>query len=295
MGRWRVLAMLTALTLAAIPAVAQGGLQDIGPEMPETPDEEARLHEEVQVLLTIRELALSPDQIAELGEINAEVNEERNSLREMRESAWAENQDEIETVLNAWMEGQTAPARARTAADRAVNRVNAAVAAFEETRWSAAESFYRTLTVQQRGLVESPAVAAERTARQARMGGLESVGEYVVSELDAIRDLMPDEFQMLALAEAQRIAQAIVGRDAPNLGQMTDVVYDILVDVYMWSTEQYTADRALLPGQISRLLGFTPIEQRAPVAWSELLRVTTSVTTPGVVAALTTDGAGEVE
>jgi len=127
------------------------------------------------------------------------------------------------------------------------------------------------------------------------MGGTDSVGQYVLIELDAIRDLMPDEFAMLAASEAQRIARAIVGPNAANLPQMTDAVFDMLMQVYGWTPERYRQQRAGLPSQIEAQLGLEDAAQRPPVSWDELMRLATSSRTADAVAAVTRAGGGEVE
>ncbi|MGI5816856.1 MAG: hypothetical protein ACOX9R_02030 [Armatimonadota bacterium] len=293
MGRWQALAIVTALTLAALPAVGQ--TQYPAPGLPEVPGDAAQLHEDVQILRTLRTLELTAEQRAELQRINAAVTEQQRSLEQLRGSEWTEYQDEIEEVLEAWMNRRTPSSRARLAADRAVNRVNDSQTNLQTARWRAAQTLYNELTVAQRSLVEAPGAAEERMARTARMGAVDSVGQYVLIELDAIRDLMPDEFMMLAASEAQRIARAIVGPNAANLPQATDVVFDILVQVYDWTPDRYREQRGNLPAQIEALLGFESAAQRPPVSWNDLMRLATSNRTTAALAAITEAGGGEVE
>jgi hypothetical protein len=233
--------------------------------------------------------------MAELLAANADLLEERQRLQELREETWAEYQDEIENVLEAWMDGETPSARRKNAADRAVNLVNEARGEYQDERWEATEAVYDLLTDDQRDRVEGPGVAEARRARAVRMGGVESVGQYVLTELDALRDLMPDEFQMLAPLEAERIARAIVGPDAANLPQMTDAVLNVILDVYGWNPDRYRQQRETLPTQIADALGFTPEDERPPVSWIELMRVATSSRTPVVVEQIAPAGGGEVE
>ncbi|MFW5867667.1 MAG: Spy/CpxP family protein refolding chaperone [Armatimonadota bacterium] len=297
MGRWQALAIATALTVATIPAVGQGEVATPGPRMPAVPGDAGQLYDEVRVLRVIRTLELSAAQLAELSEINARVVAEREDLEALREDTWEQYEDEIETVLNAWVRGEDEPNRAKRAADRAVNRVNDAEAALQDARWNAAEALYAILSEEQRDRVESPGVAEERAARTARMGGLESVGEYVLAQLDALRDLMPDEFEMLAEAEAQRVATALVGPNAADLAQMRDAVLDVMLDVYEWTPERYQQQRQTLPTQIADALGFAAEDQRAPISWSDLTHVATSDGTAAAVDAIAPadDGEAEVE
>jgi hypothetical protein len=293
MGRWQALATVAALALVALPAFAQGDQPN--PATPDVPGSSAELYEEVQVLRTVRTLSMTDEQLGELVAINADVGAEREQLAELREQMWEQYEDEIEEVLDAWMGGEEASRTAKSAADSAVNRVNRARSDFEDTRRDAAEALYDILTGDQRDLVESPGVAEARAARRARMGGSDSVGEYLAAELDAIRDLMPDEFELLAAAEAQRIARTIVGPEASNLPQMTDAVLDIMLEVFAWTPERYQEQRPTLPAQIETNLGFTPVAERAPVSWTDLMQVATSERTPAAVAMIEATGGGEAE
>lgn len=294
MGRWQVLAVGAALALATV-AVAQDATEAPGTAMQAVSSDAAELYEDVQILRTIRTLELSSEQMVELLAVNAQVLEEQADLAELRDEMWAEYQDEIQQVLDAWMKGETPSTRARTRADRAVNRVNEARGNLQNARWDATEELYDLLTDAQRDLVEPPGVAEEREARIERMGGVQSVGAYVADRLDAIRDLMPEEFDMLAPSEARRIARAIVGPDAGDLEQMTGAVLDMMREIYAWEAERYRQQRESLPVQITSALGFPTEDQRAPVSWSELMRAATSGRTPAVIAAITPAGGGEVE
>lgn len=293
MGRWQALAVAVALAVGAPSALCQGNFQP-EPAMPDVPGSATQLYEDVQILRTIRALSMTDEQLAEALQISGNVVAERAALAELRTQMWEQYEDEIEEVLDAWMAGEAPSRAARSAADTAVNRVNSARGDLEDTRWDATEALYDILSGDQRDLVEGPALASERTARRGRLG-TDSVGEYLAGELDAIRDLMPDEFELLAGLEAQRIARAIVGPDAPNLSQMTDAVLDIMLEVFGWRPDRYREQRPTLPAQIDANLGFTPVAERAPVSWSELMQVATSDRTSAVIELVRIVGGGEAE
>ncbi len=294
MGRWQVVGVVFALALSAVAAVAQADYQAPQPGMPAVPGDSAQVYEDVLLLRTIRTLNLSPPQREELRKANARVLSEREDLKALREQMWEEYQDEIEDVLDAWMSYESPSDRDRSAADRAVNSVNEARAQLREVTWSAAESVYAALSDEQQDLVEGPGVAEARRARIARMGGTESAGEYVVAQFDAVRDLMPDEFEILAASEASRIARAIVGPNADTLQSTTDQVLDWLLEVYAWSPEQYRERREGLPAQVERTLGITPESQRPPVEFNDLVRLAGSDRTPIVLDEIARGG-GEFE
>ena len=299
MGRRNSLAIAIAALITIIPTVGRAQMQTPAPQTPDIPADTEQLYDEVQVLRTIRTLELSADQLVELTQINARVISEGDDLEQLREDTWDQYGEDIETVLDAWVAAEDAPNREKTAADRAVNRVNEAESNYQSARRDAAEALYGILSEAQRDLVESPGAAEERSARTTRMGGIESVGDYVVAQLDAIRDLMPEEFEMLASEEARRIAETIVG---PNAGtqsqrQMRSAVRDIIREVYGWTPQRYQQQRPTLAAQISSNLGVPTEDERPPISWSELTRAATSSRTPAAVAAVTPadDEEAEVE
>lgn len=291
MGRWIVLVVAATVALVAVPAWAQAPT----PEVPQPPGGVSQLYEEVMLLRTINMLGLTNEQLGAVLEANQALVARRAEVDALRESTWAASQADIDAVLTAWAAGEAPPSRARSAADRAVNRVNGAEADFVAARRRAAEALYGRLSEEQRALVESAGIAEARAARLARMGGLESAGAYVLAQLDAIRDLMADEFNMLAPAEARRIAEALVGPGAANLPQMTDGVLGVLREVYVWTPERYAEQRPTLPQQIEELLGLEAPAARPPVPWAELERLVASARTVAVVDLLAPDAGGEVE
>ncbi|NLO05308.1 MAG: hypothetical protein GX131_05705 [candidate division WS1 bacterium] len=270
MGRWRAGGTFAALIFSAAVALAQTG------QAPAQAPDDAALYDDVMLLTTIRTLGLTQEQMTRALELNARVLNGRQEMQSLREATWAQNRTDIEAVMQAWMEGRQPSTRASQAADRAVRRANEARADQVQREWNAAESLYSALTANQRRLVESPEEARLRSERLARMGGTEAVGEFVAARMDAIRDLMPEEFRMLAASEARQIAEVIVGPDAGNLPQMADAVLGILAQAYQWTPQQYAQQRLTLPAQIEASLGLTGISERPPVEWEDLLRVVRS-------------------
>ncbi len=287
---------VVALLIASITAFAQDLPEQVAaPSVIDQPEGSTeKLYEDVMLLTAIRELYLTSDQLRELARINEDVAEERAALLELRERTWQESGERMESVVAAWIAGRTADARDLQAADAAVNRVYAAREEYQQFMREAGERLVDMLTTTQLGLVESPDAAELRRERQARMGGVESIGEWMAMQIDGIRDLMPEEFRMLAESEARRIARTIFGRDDPNLEAYTAQILNILVEVGGWLPGQYNQQREDLPDQLEAALGLEDVSERPPVEWSELLRLVRSVRTALVVQELSgaTDGSG---
>ncbi len=292
MGRWQALGTIAALALLAGVAVAQPEEETPESQGFGATDEAADVYADALLLMTVRRLQLTEEQMQRLQALHADVAEQRAELARLREEVWQDHHDDIEAVNQAWLTGSRVPSRKKRAADRAINDLRAEESDLRDAEWEAVEDFLRTLSDGQRALVEGPAQARERIAREQRMGGISSVGDFILVELDALRDLMPDEYRVLAEVEARRIATALVGPDAPNLGATTAAVLAILDQVHSWAPPHYQQQRETLPEQIEAALG---IPQPAPdqVGWDDLLRLMRSDRTPTVLRALRQSGGGE--
>lgn len=293
MIRWWLLPVL--VLTATVGAAAQGTQSPAAAGSGGASDntDAAALYEDVLLLTTIRTLQLTGEQLATLAEINSALVTKQNHLEQLRRELWEQYQDDFEAVINAWLTGQRVDGRSKRAADNAVNKLRVAANGLAEARGAGARQLLNVLSEEQRALVEDAATAAERQARTQRMGGIESVGEFVAAELDAIRDLMPDEYQMLAAAEAERIATAIVGPDSPRLEAMTAQVLNILNQVRSWTPPYYQQQRESLPDQIESALGMQT--EKRPVAWNDIVRLVSSERTAVVIALIQDQSGGGEE
>ncbi len=299
MGRrsW-AFAMLAAL--AAIALVASLAAADTGtfgaPQAGQTAmsSDPSDLAQEVEIMMTVRELQLTPEQISGALALAQRVEQQRQAVEELREQTWQEHQDAFEAVIEAWMAGNEAPSGPQRVANRAVEEVRSAEQQLSSARISAAQQFVSSLSENQRAMVETQQAAAEREARRQRLGGMESVGAFVAAELDAIRDLMPDEYQMLAEAEAQRMAWAIVGADSPNFDAVAATLLNIMDQVRAWTSQQYQSQRPRIPQMVENALGMSPAAQR-PVRWDEVVQVVGSQRSVAVLQELSAAGGGEAQ
>ncbi len=295
MVRWWILALPVALVAAS--AAAQG--LDPGDTYEDTgasgPSDAAALYEDVQLLTTVCILGLTEEQLDRLHKLNQDVLAEREGVAELRGELWEEYQDDFEAVTSAWVSGGRVPGRSKRAADNAVSKLRDALRRLAEAEADAGWSLVRALSDNQRGVVESQQAAEQRQARTQRMGGIESVGEFVAVELDAIRDLMPDEYQMLAAVEATRIATAIAGPDSPDLEPITVNLLDMFERVRVWTPPQYQEQRESLPAQIEAALGIVQSAGGGIVSWDDVMQLLRSPRTPGVIELVRQGGGGEVE
>ncbi len=254
----------------------------------------AELYEDTRLLGTIRTLALTPEQLQVVSALNTQVRAERDRLVALRARIWEEHREDFEAVLWALETGRRVDARRQRAADNAIAELQDAQATLEELEAQAARTFIGALSEQQSALVQTAEQAQEQAARAARMGGFTSVGEYVAMELDAIRDLMGDEFRMVARAEARRVAGNIIAQEAPDpatLDAVSRVNLQMMNRVRALAPAEYNRQRETLPQQIEAALGI--VGAPPPVGYEDLLRLLRSDRTPIVIALVTAGGGGE--
>jgi len=287
--RW-TLALLAALIV--VPAAAQG----VNPEAAygQADVDAATLYEDVLLLIPVRTLALTDEQLDRLNDLNAGVLAQVTAFDELRGRLWADYQDDFEAVIDATLAGGRVDGRDQRAVDNAVGQFNDARSDLTQARADAARRFVAALSEDQQALVQSPEDAAARQALVQRLGGFESVGEFVAAGLDALRDLMPEEYQMVVQSEAERMAAAMVGRDSPDLPTMTAEVLSILTEVSAWTPPRYQEQRESLPAQINARLGFDT-DAAPPVTWEDMLRLVGSERTPAAIALVRGPAEGEAQ
>jgi len=294
MTRWWTLALLAALIVA--PAAAQGVNPDEAYQAggQDGADVAATVYQDVLLLIPMRTLALTDEQLDRLSDLNAGLLAQATAFDELRVRLWADYQDDFDAVISATLTGGRVDGRAQRAVDNAVGQFSDARADLTQARADAARRFVAALSDDQQAMVQSPDAAAARQALVQRLGGFESVGEFVAAGLDALRDLMPDEYQMVAQGEAARMAAAMVGNDSPDLPAMTAEVLGIFAEVSTWTPPRYQEQRASLPAQINARLGFDA-GAGAPVSWEDMLRLVSGGRTPAAIALVRGPAEGEAQ
>ena len=263
MYRWRV---VCAGALALLLSCASAPAQDTNTE----------LYEDVRLLLTVHKLDLSSEQVADALAQAQALADKRAELAELRRTVWAEDGKHFEAVNDAWLKGKRTPGRDKRAADNALEKVQQAEKRLREAEDAAVSRLRAGLTDRQLEVVETSRQAQARRERQARMGGARTVGEFVAGKLDEVRDLMVDEYRLVAANEARAVAEAIVGPGASNVNQMAAQVLEMMNQARSWSAERYSANREQLPTFVEQFLGITEPDPNRFVSYDELRTLLTS-------------------
>ncbi len=255
---WRVVIGALALLTAATCAPAQSDL-----------------YTDTTLLITVRKLQLTSEQMAWVAQTARSLEVERGKVAALRQSVWAEGGAHFDAVNEAWLKGEREPSRDKRAADNALAGVNQAEAKLRDAEVAATASLRERLTDDQRELVESSAHAQERRDRQARMGGMSSVGEFVAGKLDETRDLMVDEFRQVAGAEARAVAEAILGPGSRSLDQVAGNVLEMMNQARSWDNDRYARNREDLPRFVETFLRMREPDWSKYVSYDELSALVT--------------------
>ncbi len=255
---WRRTLLSAAAVIAVCSAVpAQDAAQD--------------LYQDVQLLLTVHKLQLTPAQTAWAADQATVVVGEREQLAALRAAIWDEDGKHFNAVNEAWIEAKSTPGRAQRAAENALEKASKAEADLRDLQAKAAQAFAGTLTEDQRALVESADSARARQERRARMGGIQTVGEYVAGKLDGVRDLMVDEFRMVGRAEAWATAEAILGTNSRDLDALTAKILDMMVQARSWTADRYAQSRQTTPQFVTQFLGIAEPDYSKYVSYDEVI------------------------
>lgn len=244
------------------------------------------LYQDVTVLLTVRKLDLSADQIRSVLQQTQALAAQRAELAGLRQTVWAEDGDSFNAVNEAWLEGKRTPSRDKRAADKALEKVQKAEARLREAEQDAISALRAGLSDDQQKVVETAEQAEARRERQSRMGGDTSVGQFVARKLDEVRDLMVDEYGLVAQGEALSIAEAIVGPGSASVNQVAGRVLEMMNQARAWSRDQYTANREQLPAFVEQFLGMAEPDPDTFVTWEELHALLTGDRTVAVLTEL---------
>ena len=233
------------------------------------------LYTDTTLLLTVRKLQLTSEQMVWVLRTAQVLAAERDKVVALRQSVWVEDGAHFDAVNEAWLKGKREPSRDKRAADNALEDVNRAQSRLRDAGESATASLRGRLTEDQQKLVESSGHAQARRDRQARMGGMASVGEFVASKLDETRDLMVDEFRLVAGAEAWAVAEAILGSGSSSLDQVAAKVLEMMNQARSWDNARYARNRESLPQLVETFLRIEEPDWSRFVSYDELSALVT--------------------
>jgi len=101
--------------------------------------------------------------------------------------------------------------------------------------------------------------------------GASSLAEYIAGVINTQRDLMPDEYELIRIPEAQRVAAKIVPPNSPQFRQVVEQVLQLTDSVHGQSQAQYIQQYPALVEQIAQYLQLPAPSAQPPISYQQLL------------------------
>ena len=229
-----------------------------------------QLYEQVSILWIARTLQLSGTQIGHIIPRVQTINQQQQQLLSEADNLWPQYQQAIEQVLASWIAGITPLPASLASAQQAAANFRSQQAHLDMLIAASVQQILSELRPDQRGLVERLPEQQQRHQLMAQLAGAESLAAYIAQHLDTQRELMPDEYELVRLFEAQRLATRIVNPRAPDYEPLVGRILQLTDTVYNWSQPQYNAQYPTLVDQVSQFLNLAPVATR-PISYDQLV------------------------
>lgn len=251
------------------------------------------LYEQVNVLWIARTVPLSGEQISEIIPKVQAIGEARQQLLSEADTYWQAHQDAIEQVLQRWIAGTPPPTESLARAEGAGAKFRQGKAQLEALIATSVEQILWALRPDQRHLVESWDQQQQRQQLSAELGGVDSLAEYIVQQLETQRELMPDEYGLVRVVEGRRLAAMIVDPRAPAYGELVRTILQLTDTVYNWPQPQYNAEYPALAEQVARLLNLPAPTAARRISYDELVSFVSSPYTGDLLQQISPEAQGE--
>lgn len=248
----------------------------------ESPVSAEQLYEQVRILWIARALQFTSEQSAQGIRLAQAINQEQQQLLTEAEKLWQEDQESLEKVLQSGIAGQRPSAQSMTTAQQAVTEFKRQQAQVDRLIANSIGQMVAALRPDQRGVIESREQHEQRQRLIAELEGADSVADYIVRCLASLRELTPDEYALVRVIEAQRLAGKIVDPRTPAFRPLVDRVLQLTDTVYAWPPEQYNAQVAGVAEQVALFLNLPPATI-PPVSYEDLVTALSSPYTVGLL------------
>ena len=236
-------------------APAQGGAQALTPAAAAVaPDQ---LWRDTQILWTASRLSVSAEQAKQIVPYLSQLQVQLETSRKSRQELWQQSGQTVTRVVGELIAGQQPDAQVKASADDIANKAAATTAQDESATSVALAGVYQLLTAEQTALLETPQETTQRAEDELRYEGAPSLADYIVRQIQAQRALMPDEYVLLRVAEAARVAQRLVDPREPQYLEVEDAVLRLFDQISNWTDEQLATALPGLPDTIRQFLALT--------------------------------------
>jgi len=237
-----------------------------------------QLYEQVTVLQVASKL--TSEQITQLLPVLKQIQEKRAGLLSIADQIWEQYGNAIQSVVAAQLAGQQASAEVSQSAHASITNFGQQRDAFYRSLASLAALLQSYLTAQQRQLIAQPDAAEAEARRTLALEGAGSLAEYIVGVIDTQRSLMPDEYELIRIPTAQRIAAKLVPPNSPQFQQVSGQVLQLTDSVYGQPQSQYIQQYPTLVERVAQYLQLPAPSAQWPISYQQLLDFLTSPYTP---------------
>ena len=242
-----------------------------------------QLYEQVTVAEVAVTAQLTSQQIQQLIPLLQQVEQKRIELVSSADELWGQHEQSIQQALTGEIAGRPVAGDARQKAGAAISAFAQRRTEFDRYLATIVSQVQSQLTAQQRVLIEPPQPGAFSQPSPLELDSPGSIAEYIVAVTDVQRALRPDEYALVRIPQAERIAAEIVGPTSPQFRAVVDQVVQLTDMLYSWSQERYIQERPTLADQVAGYLQLPPPSAKWPISQQRLFRFLSSPYTIGLL------------
>lgn len=226
--------------------------------------------EELRCFRLIQVLQITREHAPAIIEILADVSKLQTSYATWASEQWKTSGQQVLAVTQAWATGQSAGDQ-EAAVFILFQQYLQQRAALRETAEKAADTVLATLKVGPE-VAEDRHTAEDRQIAERRFWGARNAAELVLSSAESLRLLMPDDYDLVRLSEAQKVAQALSGGPQAPPPQLIDVILRTFDDLVQVAPAILVNGRQQILADIARRLQIDLSAVIVPaVTWDELV------------------------
>ena len=210
-----------------------------------------QLEEDLRLLHVARTLDLSQDQVQKMVPLLQAVQERLKEQTTSDDAVWKEAQASITAVNQAWEKAQKADRTAKDEADKAAKAHQQALQATDKDIAAKAQQILGLLDKgKQLPLIETEQQQAARLENLARYEGSPSLAHYMARPIMALRRMRRNEYRVLRIAIALRLAQLVAPPNGPQFAGLVNGLLRIEDTVRRMSDADYAKYSPDLPSAI---------------------------------------------
>ena len=210
-------------------------------------------YDAVQSLLVIRYLGLTREQAPQVAALSREAVKAKADRKAQLDAAHKEGSATLTAIINALVAAVPAGAEAREKADQIIEQYRLTEDACDAVVVATTARMLELLTEDQRRLIETEDQTHQREA--ASVGtSMVPPEEYIAQELEVVRNLRRNEYDVVRVLLARDMAQTLVTAldlDVEEARPLAQHLLEVMDEVMSWSNARFADQYADLPDLIA--------------------------------------------